>query len=141
MKDVNKVILLGRVGKDPKIKVFDNGNKIADFSFATGERYKDKDGEWQTKTEWHYITTFGKTADMVERSVHKGSRLYIEGTLEYKEWSDNDGVLKKITKIKAWIVGLQDKSEKSSDKPARVPAQAEGNIVSAPIDSEDHLPF
>lgn len=88
-KSVNKVILLGNVGKDPEIKFASNGNAIASFSIATSERYKDKNsGEWQERTEWHALTAFGKTAEIIRDYVKKGSKLYIEGSLRTSSWDD-----------------------------------------------------
>jgi single-strand DNA-binding protein len=88
-KSVNKVILLGNVGKDPEIKFASNGNAIASFSIATSERYKDKNsGEWQERTEWHALTAFGKTAEIIRDYVKKGSKLYVEGSLRTSSWED-----------------------------------------------------
>ncbi|MGC8548648.1 MAG: single-stranded DNA-binding protein [Acidobacteriaceae bacterium] len=88
-KSVNKVILLGNVGKDPEIKFATSGNAIASFSLATTERFKDKNsGEWQDRTEWHALTAFGKTAEIIRDYVKKGSKLYVEGSLRTSSWED-----------------------------------------------------
>ena len=90
-KSVNKVILLGNVGKDPEIKFASSGNAIASFSLATTERYKDKNsGEWQDRTEWHALTAFGKTAEIIRDYVKKGSKLYVEGSLRTSSWEDKE---------------------------------------------------
>ena len=74
-KSVNKVILLGNVGKDPEIKVLPSGQPVANFSIATSERYKDQQGNWQDRTEWHNLTAYGKLAEIVRDYVKKGNKL------------------------------------------------------------------
>ncbi len=87
-KSVNKVILLGNVGKDPEIKFAATGNAVASFSIATSERFKDKNGEWTDRTEWHNIVAFGKLAEIIRDYVKKGSKLYVEGSLRTQSWDD-----------------------------------------------------
>ena len=86
---INKQILLGRVGKDPDIKNFDNGGKIALFTLATSESYKNKDGERVENTEWHNISASNKLADIVEKYVRKGDLLYIEGKKRTRSYEAN----------------------------------------------------
>lgn len=90
---VNKVILIGNLGKDPEIKSFQNGGKIANFSIATSEQWKDKmSGERKERTEWHNITISGDgLVGVVERYLKKGSKVYIEGSLRTRKWQDRDG--------------------------------------------------
>lgn len=99
---VNKVTLLGFVGKDPEIKTFDNGGKIANLSLATTERgFTTKDGKQiPEKTEWHNCSVGGGLAGIVEKFVHKGDRLYIEGKLSTRSYKDANGIEKYITEIK-----------------------------------------
>lgn len=94
---VNKVILLGRVGKDPEIKDV-NGKKVASFSLATSEKYKDKSGEVKESTEWTNIVIWDKLAEVVEKYVKKGDMLYVEGKLKTRSW-DSDGVKKYATDV------------------------------------------
>jgi single-strand DNA-binding protein len=89
-KHVNKVILLGNVGKDPEIKFLPSGAAVANFSIATSDRYKDKAGEWQERTEWHNVAAFARTAEIVRDYVKKGSKLYVEGRLTTRSWDDKD---------------------------------------------------
>jgi single-strand DNA-binding protein len=89
-KHVNKVILLGNVGKDPEVKFLPSGAAVANFSIATSDRYKDKAGEWQERTEWHNVAAFARTAEIVRDYVKKGSKLYIEGRLTTRSWDDKD---------------------------------------------------
>src|ERR1700729_1710914 len=87
---VNKVILLGNVGKDPEVKFLPSGAAVANFSIATSDRYKDKAGEWQERTEWHNVAAFARTAEIVRDYVKKGSKLYVEGRLTTRSWDDKD---------------------------------------------------
>ena len=87
-KSVNKVILIGNLGKDPEVKYTPQGTAIARFSLATNERYKDKQGEWQDRTEWHNIVAWQRLAEIVGEYVKKGSKLYIEGRLTTNSWED-----------------------------------------------------
>ena len=96
---VNKAIILGNVGNDPEIKIFDNGNKVANFSLATSEKWKNKEGEQQEHTELHSVAVFGKLADIVESYVKKGQQLYIEGKIKTRSWDDSDGNKKYSTEI------------------------------------------
>lgn len=96
---INKVILIGNVGNDPEIRSMQSGDKVANISLATSERWKDKNsGEKKEKTEWHRVVVFGKLADIVEQYVRKGSKLYIEGALETRSW-EQDGQKKYSTEI------------------------------------------
>ena len=94
-KSVNKVILVGNLGKDPEIKFTPNGTQVAKFSLATNERYKDKDGQWQDRTEWHNIVAWQKLAEIVGQYVKKGSKLYIEGRIRTDSWDDRETGQKK----------------------------------------------
>jgi single-strand DNA-binding protein len=89
-KSVNKVILLGNVGKDPEIRSTPGGTMVASFSIATSERQKDASGNWTDKTEWHNLVAFNKLAEIVRDYVKKGSKLYIEGRLNTRNWEDKD---------------------------------------------------
>jgi single-strand DNA-binding protein len=89
-KSVNKVILLGNVGKDPEIRVLPSGQPVANFSIATSERFKDQQGNWQDRTEWHNMTAYGKLAEIIRDYVKKGSKLYAEGRLTTRSWDDKE---------------------------------------------------
>ena len=94
-KSVNKVILIGNLGKDPEVKYTPSGVPVAKFSLATNERYKDKSGEWQDRTEWHNIVAWQRTAEIVGEYVKKGSKIYIEGRLQTSSWEDKQSGEKK----------------------------------------------
>lgn len=89
-KGVNKVILLGTLGKDPECKIVGNGTHVANISMATSEKFKDKTGEYVEKTEWHNVTFFGKLAEVVGGYLIKGSQCYVEGKLTTEKWQDKD---------------------------------------------------
>jgi single-strand DNA-binding protein len=94
-KSVNKVILIGNLGKDPEVKFTPTGTPVAKFSLATNERYKDKAGEWQDRTEWHNIVVWQRLAEIVGEYVKKGSKIYIEGRLSTSSWEDKQSGEKK----------------------------------------------
>jgi len=87
-KSVNKVILVGNLGKDPELKHTAGGMAVAKFTVATNERYKDKGGEWQDRTEWHNITCWGRTAEIAAEYLKKGRAVYLEGSLRTDSWDD-----------------------------------------------------
>ncbi len=94
-KGVNKVMLLGNVGKDPEMKATQGGMVIAQFPLATAERAKDQTGNWVDKTEWHNLVCFGKTAEIVRDYVKKGKQLFVEGSLRTSSWEDKQSGQKK----------------------------------------------
>ncbi|SRR5579884_896079 len=101
-KSVNKVILLGNVGKDPDVKYTPSGTPVAKFSIATSERFKDKGGEWQDRTEWHNVIAWKRLAEIVGEYVSKGKKVYVEGRLQTSSWEDrNSGEKKYRTEIVA----------------------------------------
>ena len=91
MSSINKVILVGNVGKDPEVRDFGDGQKVVRLSLATSERWKDKSGQRQERTEWHNVSIYGALADIAERYVTKGSRLYLEGKLQTRKYQAKDG--------------------------------------------------
>jgi len=98
---VNKVILVGRLGKDPETKYTSGGQALANFSMATDHTYKDRNGERQKRTEWHRIKVWGKLAEIVQQYLKKGSLIYIEGRIETREWQDKEGQKRYTTEIVA----------------------------------------
>lgn len=94
-KSVNKVILLGNVGKDPDIRSTGGGTLVASFSVATSDRAKDASGEWVDRTEWHNLVAYGRTAEIVRDYVRKGSKLYVEGKIQTRSWDDKTSGEKK----------------------------------------------
>ena len=95
----NKVQLIGNLGNDPEIITLENGKKLAKFSLATNEYYKDADGQKQTKTEWHNLIAWNKTAEIIEKYVSKGKEIAIEGKLTNRSWDDKEGNKRYITEV------------------------------------------
>ena len=100
MSGINKVILIGRLGKDPEVRAFEGGTKKAFFTLATSEIYKDKEGKKVEQTEWHNIVCWRNLAEIAEKYLTKGKQIYLEGRLRTRSWEDN-GVKKYVTEIEA----------------------------------------
>lgn len=98
-RGVNKVILIGNVGRDPEIRSTASGNQVANLSLATTDSYKDKAGERVETTEWHRLVAFGKLAEIISKYVVKGSKLYIEGKIQTRKWQDQSGQDKYSTEV------------------------------------------
>ncbi len=94
-KGVNKVLLLGNVGKDPEVRASQGGMTIASFTLATADRQKDQTGQWTDKTEWHNLVAFGRTAEIVRDYVKKGTQVFIEGKIQTRSWDDKESGQKK----------------------------------------------
>jgi single-strand DNA-binding protein len=94
-KSVNKVILLGNVGKDPEVKLLPSGLPVANLTLATSDRFKDKAGEWQDRTEWHNLTAYQRVAEIIRDYVKKGNKLYVEGRIQTRSWDDQASGQKK----------------------------------------------
>ena len=108
---INKVILIGNLGRDPEIRHLENGAAVANFSVATNENYRDKSGEWKTITEWHNIVAWRNLAERAERDLKKGSLVYIEGKLNTRKWQDRDGNDRYTTDIVALSMRPLEKRE------------------------------
>jgi single-strand DNA-binding protein len=139
MASLNKVILIGNVGRDPEIRYLQSGDAVANFSLATSESWKDKSGDKQERTTWHRVEVFGKVAEIVKQYVTKGSPLYVEGSLVTDEWTDKDGNKRSTTKVK--LTGFNSKllllgGRREKDTPARERAQEE--VATVP---DDDIPF
>lgn len=119
---VNRVILVGNVGKQPEIRRVEGGAAVANFTLATSEKYKDKAGNLQEQTEWHNIVCWRSLAEIVEKYVAKGSQLYIEGKIRTREW-EKDGVKHYRTEILADTIQMLGRKSDSSQAPQ--PAQSE----------------
>ena len=108
---INKVILIGNLGRDPEIRTLESGAKVGKFSVATNESYRDKNNEWQTLTEWHNIVVWRSLADRAERELKKGSMVYVEGKLTHRTWQDKDGVERYTTEVVANVLRLLERRE------------------------------
>lgn len=140
---VNKVILIGNVGADPEIRYLEGGTAVANLRLATTESYKNKKGEKVDQTEWHNIVLWRGLAEIVEKYVHKGMRLYLEGRIRTRSWEDQNGAKRYTTEI--WADNLQMLSFKQDNNdggsaPSRgynVPASS----AASSVPDEDDLPF
>ncbi|MGE0089539.1 MAG: single-stranded DNA-binding protein [Bacteroidales bacterium] len=136
---INKVILVGNVGKDPEVKHLDKGVAVAKFSLATSETYK-KDNQKVTNTEWHNIVAWRGLAEVAEKYVKKGTPLYIEGKIRTRSWDDKDGNKRYTTEIVADTMQLLGQKHGGEDSPAA--ADEHMNITETDIPAEaDDLPF
>jgi single-strand DNA-binding protein len=154
MSSLNKVMLIGNVGKDPEVTTLDSGSKVAKFTLATSERYTDKSGQKQEKTEWHNIVAWGPQADVIEKYVTKGKQLYIEGSIRSRQW-EQDGVKRYATDINlnsfVFLSSAKENGSPSSPAPqpasASKPAQSSSAKTAVPSpapamnDTDEDLPF
>jgi single-strand DNA-binding protein len=104
MASVNKVILVGNLGRDPELRYTQSGQGVANFTLATNERWRDKDGNNQERTEWHRIVVWGKQAESCAQYLQKGRSVYVEGRLQTREWEDKEGHKRQTTEINAQVV-------------------------------------
>lgn len=143
MSGVNKVILVGRLGKDPEIRTFENGVKKATFTLATSENRKDKEGNRIENTEWHNIVCWRNLAEIAEQFLNKGKLIYIEGKLRTRSWEDN-GLKKYITEIETSTFTMLGSKEEQKPTEVQVPNQPpmpEPVAETNPPDFSDDLPF
>jgi single-strand DNA-binding protein len=149
MASVNKVILIGNLGKDPEFKYTPSGQPVATFSIATTERFADKSGQRQERTEWHNIVAWGKLAELVNQYLKKGRSAYIEGRLTTRSWDDKDGNKKYKTEIVANTIqflgsaGGSGGNNTDQDYSSNVPSFDTRQANNGPADSmvEEDLPF
>ncbi|BAX79504.1 single-stranded DNA-binding protein [Labilibaculum antarcticum] len=139
---VNKVILVGNVGKDPEVKYLDNGVAVCNFSLATSETYNNKNGEKVTQTEWHNIVLWRKLAEIAESYVKKGMQIYVEGQIRTRNWEDKDGIKRYTTEIFGTTMQMlgrkaENVSESKTSNAAPQPAASESPVA----DETDDLPF
>ncbi|MFT6807761.1 MAG: single-strand DNA-binding protein [Saprospiraceae bacterium] len=108
---INKVTLIGNLGSDPEIRHFEGGGKVTKFSLATNENYQDRQGNWQTQTEWHNIVLWGASAERAEKQLNKGMLVYCEGKISYRKWQDKEGNDRYNTDIRANTYRILEKRE------------------------------
>tara|TARA_B110000240_G_scaffold72636_1_gene82640 strand:- start:64 stop:468 length:405 start_codon:yes stop_codon:yes gene_type:complete len=134
MAGVNKVILVGNLGKDPEVKYLDNGVAVANFSLATTENYKNKEGEKVSQTEWHNIVLWRGLAEVAEKYLKKGASVYVEGKIKTRKWEDKDGNTRYNTEILADNMTMLGGKKDSQENPIN-PSQETAS------DKADDLPF
>ncbi len=141
---VNKVILIGRLGTDPDLRYTPSGQAVANFNIATDESWKSKDGQMQDRTEWHRIVLWGRQAEIANEYLKKGSKVYIEGRLQTRNWEDKDGVKRWTTEIIGQSMQFLDSRDSSgSSAPPEPPPLEDSAPGAAPAagGAEDDLPF
>ncbi|HRN42597.1 MAG TPA: single-stranded DNA-binding protein [Vicingus sp.] len=142
MAGINKVILLGNLGKDPEIRYLEGGTAVANFTLATSENYKDKTtGERKTITEWHNVVLWRGLAEITEKYLKKGNQVYIEGKLRTRSWQDKDGNTRYTTEIVAenmQMIGRKDENTSSTPSDTSAPSTPE---IEQNNSMEDDLPF
>ena len=144
MAGVNKVILVGNLGKDPEIRYTQDQRPIATITLATSESWTDKtSGQKQEKTEWHRVVFFGKLAEIVERYLKKGSKVYVEGKLKTRKWTDQSGQERYTTEVVVDIGGtMQMLDSRSGGDQATPPPHSEPPAASAAsVDFDEDVPF
>jgi single-strand DNA-binding protein len=149
MAGINKVILIGNLGRDPEMRYTPNGIAVCSFSIATSETYKDRNsGERITQTEWHNIVLWRGLAETSEKFLRKGSKVFIEGKLKTRKWDDNQGITRYSTEVVADVMQMLDKKASDSSAPS-IPESTEvksevDSTISSEIDVDiktDDLPF
>ncbi len=147
MSSLNKVMLIGNLGKDPEIRSTPDGTPVASFSLATGEVWTDKNGTRQERTEWHNIVAWNKLADLAKRYLSKGRQVYIEGRIRTREWDDRDGNKRRTTEIVASqmvLLGSRPQGNESTTAPQPIQKSAapdvDQGVGDAGITDED-IPF
>ena len=154
MSSLNKVMLIGRLGQDPEVRYTQSNTAVATLNLATNERYRDSNGEYQDRTEWHRVVAWGRTAEVCQQYLTKGSLIYVEGPLQTREWEDNQGQKRYTTEVKALQMTMLDSrggngggmgsapSVPSSNVPSSAPNSDSGVNKTVNLDDiDDDLPF
>jgi single-strand DNA-binding protein len=139
MAGINKVILVGNLGKDPEVRTLENGAKVANFTLATSESYKNREGQRVTQTEWHNIVLWRGLAEIAEKYLRKGNQVYIEGKIKTRSWDDKDGVKRYTTEILGDNLTMLG-SRRDSEENAAAPSENDAPDSDAGEENDD-LPF
>jgi single-strand DNA-binding protein len=151
-KSVNKVILLGNVGKDPEIRSTGGGTMVANLTLATSDRQKDAQGNWQDRTEWHNLVAFSRTAEIIRDYVKKGSKLYVEGKIQTRSWDDKESGQKRyrteiVVNDLSLLSGREEGSSGGYSRGAGAssydqrPPAGQDDVVQSTEISDDDIPF
>jgi single-strand DNA-binding protein len=138
MRGVNKAILIGNLGKDPEMRYLPSGQAVAKFSLATNAKRKDKNGQAQDITDWHNIVTFGRTAEVCNQYLKKGSPIYVEGRIQTRSYDDRDGNKKWITEIIAQTIQMLGRKGEPEEE---VPEEMEEPLVEGNKSGDEDIPF
>lgn len=140
MASVNKVILIGNLGRDPEVRFTQGGTPVANFTMATTDRWNDPSGEKKEKTEWHRIVVWGKQAEVAGEYLRKGRPVYIEGSLQTREWVDRDGNKRYTTEVRAQRLQLLGRADDRTGGPSGgAPVEEVGEPAGG--FAEDDIPF
>jgi single-strand DNA-binding protein len=137
MAGVNKVILIGNLGRDPELRYTQNGQAVANFTLATSESWTNKSGEREQKTEWHRIVAWAKLAEICGEYLSKGKQVYIEGRLQTRDWEDRDGNKRRTTEVVAQNLQMLGRREGGYESPSSGPSSPEAPQPP----SDDDIPF
>lgn len=138
MRGVNKVILIGNLGRDPELRYLPSGQAVVKFTLATGAKWKDKDGQLQERTDWHNIVAFGRQGEVCNEYLKKGSPVYIEGRIQTRSWEDKDGNKKYMTEIVAQLINLLGRKGEPEEE---VPEEKGEPLVEETKTEDEDLPF
>ena len=153
MASINKVILIGNLGRDPELRSTSGGQAVCEFSLATSEKYRDRDGQGQERTEWHRIVVWGPQAESAAKYLTKGRTVYIEGRLQYRDWTDKEGNKRTTTEIVAnTLQFLGDNRRGAGERDGGGPGNHGGNHEPPPANrnqnpgggsdfGDDEIPF
>jgi len=147
-RGVNKVILIGNLGQDPELRYTGSGTAVCNMRIATNEAYKDANGEWVDRTEWHNVVAWSRLAEICGEYLTKGSQIYVEGSLQTRSWEDRDGNTRYTTEVKAremQILGGRGPSEENGAQRGgggrQVQPQAQNESADFSFEADDDLPF
>ncbi len=144
MASVNKVILIGNLGRDPELRYTQGGQAVANFSLATTERFSNRDGDRQERTEWHRVVAWGRTAELCAQYLAKGRSVFVEGRLQTREWEDKEGQKRRTTEITALTVqflGGAPREGAGGSGGSGSPGPGGGFDSSGPPPPSDDIPF
>ncbi len=146
MASVNKVILVGNVGRDPELRYTQGGSPVASFSIATNERFKDKEGNWKDRTEWHRIVAWARLAEICAEYLRKGSQVYVEGRIQTRDWEDKEGNKRQTTEVVALAMQMLGRRGGEAGGPAlgaeESQARSGGDDPLGPSSgADDEIPF
>jgi single-strand DNA-binding protein len=141
MASVNKVILIGNLGRDPELRYTKEGRAVGNFTLATNERWRDRDGNSQERTEWHRIVVWGKDAENCAQFLQKGRSAYVEGRLQTREWEDRDGNKRQTTEIVAQNVTFLGGRGEGGPRSTSSPPPSDPGSGNAGAGDGDDIPF
>ena len=141
MASLNKVMLIGNLGKDPEVRYTPAGQAVASFSLATSEKFKNKSGEWEERTEWHRVTLWAKLAEIAGEYLAKGKTVYIEGRLQTRKWQDNSGNERYTTEIVGEKMQMLSPKGEGRRGGEAGPGPATGGGYDEPPFQDDDIPF